>query len=534
MVALCILIGCKSGTKVEHLPVFKVGDVPTERIVQADKDPENWLTYSGNFASHRFSLLDQIDTATVKNLRVSWVYQTSPGLVETTPIVVDGVMYITEPPSTVTALDTRTGRKLWTWSPSMPDNIIAIGFPSVNRGVAVLDESVFVGTLNAHLVALDARSGAVRWDVTVADNAKGYAITSAPMAVQDKIVIGVSGGETGIRGFLDAYDSKTGSRAWRFWTVPEPGQKGSETWGGESSRTGAGATWIPGAYDPDLNLLYWGIGNPGPDWNGDSRPGDNLYTCSVVALNPTDGNLEWYFQFTPHDLHDWDSNQIPVLINGNYKGKVRKLMAFANRNAFYYLLDRETGEYLQAVPYAKQTWAERIDENGRPVLLPNTEPSVNGTLVYPSLQGATNWFSPSFSKVSGLFFVAVREMGSNYFKSEVAYKEGQQFLGGGEQALDGDQAKGCIRALDAFTGQKKWEFSLLSPPWAGVMSTAGGLVFGGTNEGNFFALDAQTGKELWNFQTGGAVRSNPISFGVDGKQYIGIAAGRAIYTFSTP
>ncbi len=528
-----MMVGCHSGTTVDHHPDFKEGEVPFRRIVLAGKDPENWLTYSGNYASHRFSLLDKINAETVHTLKVGWVYQTAPGLVETTPVVVDGVMYITEPPSTVTALDIRTGRKLWTWTPAMPENVIAIGFPPVNRGVAVLDETVFVGTLNAHLVALDAKSGAVRWDVVVADNALGYAITSAPMAVEDKIIIGVSGGETGIRGLLDAYDSKTGALAWRFWTVPKPGEPGSESWGGQSSKTGAGATWIPGAYDPDLKLLYWGIGNPGPDWNGDSRPGDNLYTCSVVALNPTDGRLQWHFQFTPHDLHDWDSNQIPVLIDGLYKGKERKLMAFANRNAFYYLLDRATGEYLQAVPFAKQTWAQRIDDNGRPVALPGNEPTPEGTLVYPSLQGATNWFSPSYSPATGFFYVAVREMGSYYFKSDVAYKAGNPFMGGGEQALDGDKAKGYIRALDALTGERKWEFELLSPPWAGVMATAGGLVFGGTNEGNFFALDAPTGKPLWNFQTGGAIRTNPISFAVDGKEYVVIAAGNAVYAFTT-
>jgi alcohol dehydrogenase (cytochrome c) len=349
--------------------------------------------------------------------------------------------------------------------------------------------------------------------------------------VKDKVIIGISGGEAGIRGFLDAYDVKTGARAWRFWTIPAPGEKGNDTWEGESWKTGAGATWVPGTYDPELDLLYWGIGNPGPDWNGDKRKGDNLYTCSVVALNPSNGSLKWHFQFTPHDLHDWDANQTSILLDGVVKGKQRKLLATANRNAFYYLLDRETGEYLLGVPYAKQTWANGIDEKGRPIFKPGTEPSEKGTFLFPSLQGATNWYSPSYSRQTGLFYVAVREMGSYYFKTEAEYKPGEYFLGGGEQAETGDKAKGAVRAIDALTGETEWSFDLHSPPWAGVMSTAGGLVFAGTNEGNFLALDAKTGKSLWDFQTGAAIRSNPVSFGFDGDQFVSIASGNAVYVF---
>jgi alcohol dehydrogenase (cytochrome c) len=441
-------------------------------------------------------------------------------------------MYITEPPSTVTALDLATGRPLWSWTPQMPPDVRALGFPPVNRGVAILDETVFVGTLDAHLVALDAKSGTVRWNVKVADNATGHAITSAPLVIKDKVVIGISGGEAGIRGFLDAYDAATGQRAWRFWTVPGEGEPGIGTWEGDSWKTGAGATWVPGSYDPELNLLYWGTGNPGPDWNGDSRRGDNLYTCSVVALNPDDGKMKWYFQFTPHDVHDWDANQTPILIDGRYKGKNRLLLATANRNGFYYLLDRETGEYLHAVPFSKQTWAKGIDRRGRPEVLPNTEPSEEGTLVFPSLQGATNWFSPAYSRQTGYFYVAVREMGSYYYKSDVEYEAGEFFLGGGEQALTGDDANGYVKALDATSGEIKWSFDLHSPPWAGVMTTAGGLLFAGTNEGNFLALDAFTGTPLWEFQTGGAIRANPMAYGFGGKQYIAIAAGNAIYVFT--
>jgi alcohol dehydrogenase (cytochrome c) len=406
-----------------------------------------------------------------------------------------------------------------------------IGFPRVNRGVALLDQSAYVGTLDAHLVALDARTGVVRWDALVADNALGYAITSAPLAFDGKIVIGVSGGEAGIRGFLDAYDARTGDRLWRSHTIPGPGEPGHETWGKESWKTGGGPTWLTGSYDPDLKLLYWGVGNPGPDWNGDVRPGDNLYTCSLLAIEPATGRRRWHFQFTPHDVHDWDANQIPVLLDSDIKGRRRKLVAVANRNAFYYLLDRETGEFLLGTPYAKQTWARGLDEKGRPIVIPGTEPSEKGTLVYPSLQGATNWFSPSYSPRTRLFYVAVREMGAYYFKGEAGYEPGKPFMAGGEQALTGDKAYGAIRALEAETGRLRWEFRLHSPPWAGVLSTAGGLVFGGTTEGQVYALDAATGAARWRFQTGGAVVSNPIAFTIDGAPRIAIASGYAIFVF---
>ncbi len=306
---------------------------------------------------------------------------------------------------------------------------------------------------------------------------------------------------------------------------PVPDDPAHETWNSDGWKTGGGSSWVSGAYDPDLKLIYWGIGNPGPDWNGDSRPGDNLYTCSLVALEADTGKLRWHFQFTPHDTHDWDATEIPVLINVNVRGQQRKVVAMANRNGFYYLLDRGTGEFLVGTPYAKQTWASGLDDNGRPTVLPNTAPSVQGTLVYPSLQGATNWFSPSYSPEANLFYVAVREMGSYYYKGEAEYKPGTFFAGGGERALDGDEAWGAVRALSPNSGKMVWEFRLKSPPWAGVLSTAGGVVFGGSNEGNFYALDAHTGKPLWDFQTGSGIESNPISFMVDGMQYRGHSGG---------
>jgi alcohol dehydrogenase (cytochrome c) len=364
----------------------------------------------------------------------------------------------------------------------------------------------------------------------VGENPTGHAVTAAPLIVGDKVVVGISGGEAGIRGFLDAYDAKTGKQVWRLWTIPSPGEKGSDTWSGDSWVHGAGATWLTGSYDPELNLLYWGIGNPGPDWNGDARKGDNLYTSSLLAIDADTGQIKWHFQFTPHDVHDWDANQIPVLVDAEINGRPRPVVAMANRNGFFYVLDRKTGEFLFGAPYAKQTWAKGLDEKGRPILIEGMEPSEKGTLVYPSLQGSTNWASPSFSPGTGLLYVPVREMGSIYYKSPVEYRPGTYFTGGSEKRLD-EEAWGAVRAIDVKTGKATWDFKLPSPTWAGVMSTAGGLVFSGSNEGNFFALDAKTGKPLWQFQTGGAIRSGPMSFMSEGKQRVAIAGGHALFVF---
>ncbi len=521
-----ILIGLALSVFVAH------AQVTFERIRHAEREPGNWLTYSGDYSAHRYSALDQITSRNVKNLRPLWVHQIDAlDKAETTPLVVDGVMYVTESPSNVIALDTRTGRPMWSFFRAVPKDIrICCG--QVNRGVALLDDLVFVGTVDAHLIALDRKTGAVRWDVTVADYKTGHAITAAPLAVKDKIVIGIAGGEFGIRGFVDAYDAETGKHAWRFWTVPAKGEPGNETWAGDSWKTGAASTWITGSYDPDLNVIYWGTGNPGPDWNGDVRAGDNLYSDCLVALDADTGKLKWHFQFTPHDVFDLDSTEVPVLFDGMFHGSPRKLVLFANRNAFYYVLDRENGNFLHARPYAKQTWAEQLDDKGRPVRAPGIEPTEEGLKIYPHPAGGTNWYSPSYSPKNNLFYVAARESGGLYFKGEADYKPGAEFNGGGMRNLPGDPGFGAIRALDPTTGELRWQYELLSPPWAGVISTAGGLVFGGCDEGYFFALDSATGKALWRFQTGGKIVSNPISYLSEGKQRVAIAAGHAIYVFA--
>jgi alcohol dehydrogenase (cytochrome c) len=516
------------------------GPVSAARLARADREPENWLSYSGNYRGHRHSPLAQITPANVAGVRPAWVYQSrEPGKIETSPIVVDGIIYLTERPHVVTALDGRTGRPLWSYR-----RPAATGVPNccgpVNRGPAVLDDALFFGTFDAHLVALDLQTGKVRWDVPVADSKAGYSITAAPLAVKDKIIIGVAGGEFGTRGFLDAYDARTGARAWRFWTVPAPGEPGHETWpAGDSWKTGAATTWVTGAYDPDLDLLYWGTGNPAPNYDGDGRAGDNLYSNCLLALEPDTGKLRWHFQFTPHDLHDWDSNQVPVLLDLTWKGRPRKLVAQANRNGFFYLLDRATGEFLTGAPFVKQTWATGLDPRGRPLLVAGMEPSAEGTVVFPGLAGGTNWYSPSYHPGTRLIYVQAHEdYAQVFFKrpsspSDARAREpGALFMGGLTRDIEGAEHHGVIKAIDPLTAKIRWEWPLHAPPSGGVLTTGGGLVFSGNREGMFFALDARSGKPLWRFQTGGVIWANPISFAVDGKQHVAIAAGSALFVFS--
>jgi alcohol dehydrogenase (cytochrome c) len=522
-------------------PAFVLAqNVPYERILHAQSEPQSWLTYGGSYNSQQYSSLKQINAKNVSQLKVAWIYQ--PGKpasnLEDSPIVADGVMYISEPPSTVTALDVRTGLRLWSWTPTLPEHIVTIGLNATSRGVALLDDTVFIGTADAHLVALDAKNGAVRWDVHVADNVMGYAMTGPPLALKDRVITGSAGSEAAVRGFIDAYDAKTGKRLWRFWTTPRPGDPGADTWGPGAYESAGATTWNNGSYDPDLNLIYWGTGNPAPDFNDDERPGDNLYTCSVVALDADTGKLKWYFQFSPHEDHDWDSDEPPVLFNATIDGKPRKLMGFANRNGFYYVLDRTNGKFITGQPFVKETWAKGLDANGRPILAPNEEPTLGaGTLVYPSITGGVDWTSPSYSPETGLFYVSAHETGAYFIKGTGKIEPGPPkgiVGGGGIRALAGEQSYGAIRALQATTGKRVWEFKMLAPAWVPVLSTAGGLVFSGSDEGNFFALDALTGKPLWEFFMGHAARSNPISYEIDGKQYIFVTAGNTYLAFSLP
>ena len=508
-----------------------LGQASYERILNADREPANWLTYSGNYQAHRYSALDQINRSNVNRLKVKWMFQVRGRQhFETTPLVIDGIMYLTDPPIGVTALDLRTGRPIWHFRRDIPEGVpLCCG--QVNRGVAALDGQIFFGTVDSHLIALDARTGRVRWDVVVADYKLAYSITAAPLVVKDKVIVGIAGAEYGVRGFLDAYDAKTGQRAWRFWSPPGPGEPGNETWSGDSWKYGGATTWLTGSYDPALNLVYWGTGNPGPDYDGSVRLGDNLYSDCVLALDADTGKLKWHFQFTPHDVNDIDANQIPVLLDAEFRGRPRKLMLFANRNGFYYVLDRTNGEFLLAKAFARQNWALSIDAKGRPVPNPETVPNAKGAVVYPDDDGTANWFSPSYSPQTKLFYQNVREKGGIYVRTGAKYEAGRMYLGAAKRDITTEEPYGALRALGALSGEIAWEFKVHTPPWSGVLSTGGGLVFSGTMEGDFFALDAANGKLLWRIQTGGEHWSNPISYAFEGQQLIAVAAGSTLIVF---
>jgi alcohol dehydrogenase (cytochrome c) len=504
--------------------------ITAEHLTRAGEDPGEWLTFGGTYDGRRFSRLAQITPRSVHGLQLQWLFQLqTTEQVESTPLVANGMMFLTTPPNNVRALDARDGHAVWIYRRTLPEKL-ALCCGRVNRGVALLGERVYFGTLDAHLVALDARTGAVAWDVPVADPAQGYSITGAPLAVGDKVIVGVAGGEYGIRGFLDAYDAASGRRVWRFYTIPGPGEPGHETWSGESWRTGGAPTWTTGTYDADLNLLYWPVGNPAPNFNGRRRPGDNLYSNSVVALDADRGTLRWYFQFTPHDEHDWDANEVPVLIDG----PGRKLLVMANRNGFLYVLDRERGTFLGARPFARQTWALGLDSSGKPIPDPRAAPSRHGTLVYPSVTGATNWWPPAYSPATGLLYVPSLEKAGIFFSSEAEYSRGEPFTGSAGQPVPDRAHQTMVQALEMPGGALRWSFRL--PPrtgWSvmgGLLATAGGVVFGGDST-RFFALDAATGRELWRRNIGGVIVAAPITYLVDGHQRVTIAAGRDVLTY---
>jgi alcohol dehydrogenase (cytochrome c) len=507
-----------------------------ERLLEAASEPGNWLMYGGDYRSHHYSSLSQITAANVHRLRARWIYQMHKQKVETTPIVVDGVMFVTRPPSDVIALDAETGRALWTFEYRLPGTVyVCCG--EVNRGLAILGDTLFLTTLDAKLIALEARSGRVLWKQELADSKLNYTATGAPLIVKDKVIVGIAGAEGGIRGFLDAYDAKTGQRAWRFWTVPAPGEPGSETWGGgDAWRHGGASTWLTGSFDPELNLLYWGTGNPGPDYNGDVRPGDNLYSCSLLALDPDTGTLKWHFQFTPHDTRDWDATQVPVLIDAAVDGRPRKLVVMPSRNGFYYALDRVTGAFLFAKPFVKVTWAKEIDKTGRPVVNPGQEPTPEGNdSIFPGVDGGHNWMSPSYHPGTKLLYFSAREERRRFFKTDAPeFQAGEPFFGGGGGGgarFRPEESWGKLIAMRPETGEVQWEHRILAPPWAGVLSTAGNLVFSATPSGNFYALDARTGKELWRFNGGDRVFASPVTFLSRGRQLITIPIGDVLIAF---
>ena len=537
--------------------------VPFERLRGAAEEPQNWLTYSGGYFGQRYSELDQIAPDNVGDLELQWVYQAPVmGPWQASPIVVDGVMYLSQRPNDIVALDARTGRVYWIYRhPTSPDHLACCG--ANNRGVAVLGDKVYMATLDAHVVAIDATTGTELWRVEVADMRLAYAFTLAPLAVEGKIIVGSTGGDQGIRGFIAALDAETGEEVWRFHTIPGPGEPGHETWepcppdpetycDPEAWKHGGAAAWLTGSYDPELNLIYWGTGNPGPDYNREQRPGDNLYSCSVVALDADTGELRWHFQFTPADLYDYDSVQIPVLADITRNNTEFKVMLWANRNGFYYILDRATGRFLTGLPFVSVNWAEGLDDSGRPVETP--QPPSSPT--YPGLLGATNWYSPAYSPRTELFYVPAWEGYASVFAAvPQEYVAGRYFTG---RTIDGFprtynpvpdapvlpltrgpindwtevSGQGAILALDALTGEQRWKFELTDVITSGLLTTASDLLFTGLRSGYFQAHDAGTGDLLWKTSLGGQISNGPMTYAVDGRQYVAVISGHSLSTFA--
>ena len=536
LVALSLAVACLSDVTAQ---------VTFERLLAADQEPQNWLTYSGTNSGERHSRLEQVTPENVSELELEWVFQAqSLQVFETTPLVVDGIMYLTEAPNTVVALDARTGRVFWIYEhvPSLESRPCC---GRVNRGLAILGETLFMATIDAQLIAIDSVTGRPIWKTLVADPAIGYAMTLAPLVVKDKIVVGVAGGEYGIRGFIAAYYAESGDEAWRFHTIPGPGEPGHDTWPSDSDawEHGGSATWLTGSYDSDLNLIYWGTGNPGPDFNPAQRLGDNLNSDSVVALDADSGELKWHFQFTPNDPYDYDSVQIPVLVDYPANdGSTLKLMLWANRNGFFYVLNRETGRFINGQPFVDVNWADGLDDNGRPVQTPQPP----GAVTYPGVSGGTNWYSPSYSPSTRLFYVPTWEgYGTVFTPAESVYQPGQNFGGGtvdlGEMPPLGRgpvnnwteaAGRGAVIAIDPSNGEERWRFEMTDVTTSGILTTSSNLLFSGGREGHFQALDAGSGALLWKRSLGGQIANGPITYAVDGRQYVAVAAGNGLFVFA--
>jgi alcohol dehydrogenase (cytochrome c) len=485
---------------------------------------DTWPTYNGDYSGARYSKLDQINASNVGSLTLAWAFPARGSNLKSTPLEVNGILYFTAPDN-VWAIDAKYGREIWHYKQTSEGDHIG------NRGVGMYKDWLYFETPDAHLVCLNAKDGRVRWKIELADGKLGYFATMAPLVVGNHVIVGVSGDVTDVPGFLESVDPDTGAIQWKWNSTPEPGQPGSETWPKDSDaiRHGGGMTWMTGTYDPALNLLYWGIGNPNPVLAGEGRLGDNLYTCSIVALNPDTGKLVWYFQPSPHDVHDWDAVQTPVLIDADFKGKQRKLLAQASRNGFFFVLDRATGEHLLTSPFIDQTWSSGVDSRGRPVAKPEATPSPDGALVAPGSDGATNWMAPSFSPQTGLFYVTARRIFSVYYNTATGKPEG---WGGRDRNL---WANSTLRALDYRTGKVVWNHETgEGESIAGILTTAGHLLFTADNAGNLLALDPASGKTLWHLNIGGELLASPMTYQLDGRQYVIIPIMDKLYAFALP
>jgi alcohol dehydrogenase (cytochrome c) len=534
-VHILLLVGCLTAG-VDEVPVAGKIDARTEDLT-VQPAGANWISYNGDYSGRRYSSLHQINPANVAQLRAEWVFHAqNSNRLEVTPVVVNGLMLVTAA-NEATALDARTGRMVWHHSRPNTEGLIDDASSHHNRGVAVWHDRVYMETDNAHLLCLDVRSGNLMWDVAYADWNKNYGATSAPLVVKDKVLVGTSGGDDGVRGFIAAFDAMTGKLDWRFWTIPGPAEFGSESWPGKMYLHGGATTWMPGTYDPSLNLIYWGTSNPSPDFNDDVRPGDGLYTDCVLALDPDTGKLKWYFQFTPDDLFDYDAVETPMLIDEVYQGQTRKLLVQANRNGYLYILDRTNGKFLSAIPFLENiNWASGIDQQGRPIRT-GVRPTAEGTRVCPGYAGATNWYAPSYNESTHMVYFLSLEHCQIYFSNPTEeFQEGKTFYSTGVKRIPTEHAQKTLVAYSLDTGSFAWKDAQTGRgrSAAGTMSTAGDLLFFGDDAGSFEAVDAHTGKALWHFNTGQDISASPMTYAVEGKQYVAIAAGSDVFSFTLP
>ena len=532
---VALLFGCAVANAAPGQAVISKTYVTSEHLV-APLPGENWVSYNGDYSGRRYSQLSEINVSNLGRLRAEWIFHapTSDRL-EVTPVVVNGMMFVTSA-NDVFALDAQTGRMVWHYARPITEGLIDDASGHMSRGVGVWHDRVYRETDNAHLLCLDARSGNLLWDIAYADWNRNYGATSAPLVVKDKVIVGTSGGDDGVRGFVAAYDAESGKLAWRFWTIPGPGEFGSNSWPGDLYQHGGGTTWMPGTYDPQLNMLFWGTSNPAPDFEGSVRPGDDLYTDCLLALDPDTGKLKWYFQFTPHDLFDYDATETPVLIDAAYKGESRRLVVQANRNGYIYVLDRTSGEFLSAIRFVeKLNWANGIDAKGRPIRS-DIMPTPSGTKVCPGYAGATNWFSPSYSETSHLFYVLAREQCQTYFSSPEPqqFQPGKEFYSTGVKHTAGEKSEKVLMAFDISSGTFAWKYPQIGSghSMSGTMATAGGLLFFGNDAQSFEAVEAQNGKPLWHFNTGQDMSASPMTYAVGGKQYVTVAAGSNVLSFA--
>ena len=519
----------------KRIHLLRKADGTRYRVVTSQTD---WPTYHGDVSGNRYSKLTQIDKNNVGRLAPRWIFP-MPGAntIENTPLVVDGVMYVSQA-NECWALDAGTGRVIWRYRRDRTRGVSGNAAGGFNRGVAIAGDRLFMLTDNAHMIALGRFDGELLWESEMADWHQNYNGTSAPLTVGNLVISGTAGGDEGVRGFVAAWDQTTGKEVWRFWTVPLPGEPGSETWKGKDIEHRSGATWMTGSYDPQLDLVYWPVGNPGPDFDGGERDGDNLYTDSIVALDAKTGKLKWHYQFTPHDVHDWDAEEPPVLVDTNWQGQPRKLLLQANRNGFFYVLDRTNGQVLLAKQFLRKlNWADGIGKDGRPIMK-NLPKDANGdTYVCPGFQGGANWYSTSFNPATGFYYFNALERCNNFSPRHGEWQAGKGYMGGAARPAPGETYEKFLRAINIQTGDVAFDVPQVTTPQtasAGVISTASGLVFYGENSGSFMAVDAANGKILWQFPTNQVWKASPMTYMFDNKQYVAIAVGTDIVSFGLP